>query len=192
MPRPTRPLRFESEEEAGLPSGADGMGKPFVANGASFEPDDKSRNSLRRPSEGPPLSELLGWLARSLAILAVLSSVALLCVGITPLLTTLPSYLAKATLRSWALVKNMPLSAIPLFLAGSSYIILQALLRPRPLELLKRLLLGAAFILWGVVQLMRASSLAVELGNLVIALYVLDLGIIIWTDLPKNQPRLVR
>jgi hypothetical protein len=68
--------------------------------------------------------------------------------------------------------------------------VLQAILRPRPLELLKRLMLGAAFLLWGVVQLMPASSLATELGNVVIALYVVDLGLIIWTDLERNQPRL--
>jgi hypothetical protein len=37
---------------------------------------------------------------------------------------------------------------------------------------------------------MPASDLATELGNVVIALYVVDLGLIIWTDLEKNQPRL--
>jgi hypothetical protein len=78
-----------------------------------------------------------------------------------------------------------------LLLAGSSYLVLQAILRPPPLELLKRIMLGVAFLLWGVVQLMPASDLATELGNVVIALYVIDLGLIIWTDLEKNQPRLV-
>ena len=53
-------------------------------------------------------------------------------------------------------------------------------------------MLGTAFLLWGVVQLMPASDLAAELGNVVIALYVVDLGLIIWTDLQENQPRLVR
>jgi hypothetical protein len=67
---------------------------------------------------------------------------------------------------------------------------LQAIVRPRPLELLKRVMLAAAFLLWGIVQLMAAGNLASELGNLVIALYVIDLGLIIWTDLEKNRPRL--
>jgi hypothetical protein len=92
--------------------------------------------------------------------------------------------------RGWALAKNMPLSALPLLLAGSSYLVLQAILRPRPLELLKRLMLGTAFLLWGVVQLMPASNLTAELGNVVIALYVVDLGLIIRTDLEKNQPQM--
>ncbi len=121
-----------------------------------------------------------------------MSSVALLCVGATPLLNSLQAYAAKEAFRTWALVKNLPLSALPLLLAGSSYVVLQAILRPRPLELLKRLMLGTAFLLWGAVQLMPASKLATELGNVVIALYVVDLGLIIWIDLQESQPRLVR
>jgi hypothetical protein len=53
-------------------------------------------------------------------------------------------------------------------------------------------MLGAAFLLWGVVQLMPASDLATELGNLVIALYVVDLGLLIWTELQKNELQAVR
>jgi len=60
------------------------------------------------------------------------------------------------------------------------------------LELLKRLMLGAAFLLWGIVQLMPPGDLAAELGNLVIALYVVDLGLIIWTELQKNAFEAVR
>lgn len=87
-------------------------------------------------------------------------------------------------------MKNVPLSALPLLLAGISYLVLQVIVRPRPLELLKRVMLAAAFLLWGIVQLMPAGNLASELGNLVIALYVIDLGVIIWSDLEKNRPRL--
>jgi hypothetical protein len=53
-------------------------------------------------------------------------------------------------------------------------------------------MLGVAFLLWGVVQLMPASDLATELGNVVIALYVVALGLIIWTDLQKNELETVR
>jgi hypothetical protein len=151
-----------------------------------FEPPDERPGSFRRPGEGPPLQEYLRWLARSLAVMALLSSFALLCVGATPFLTVLPAYIVKGASRAWTLIKHLPLSALPLLLAGSSYLILQAILRPRPLELLKRLMLGAAFLLWGVVQLMPASDLATELGNLVITLYVVDLGLIIWTEHSKE------
>jgi hypothetical protein len=120
--------------------------------------------------------------------MAVVSSFALLCVGATPFLTSLPTYIVKASLQCWAVFKSLPLSALPLLLAGSSYLLLQAILRPRPLELFKRVMLGTAFLLWGAVQLMPAGPLATELGNLVIALYVIDLGLIVWTDLEKNEP----
>jgi hypothetical protein len=189
MPRSTSSLRFDTEEGSPIDDG--GAGRPVQEKDLQFEPNDGHPSSIRRPGEGPPLQELLRWIARSLAVLAVLSSFALLCVGATPLLTSLPTHIAKAAFRGWALVKSLPLSALPLLLAGSSYVVLQAILRPRPLELLKRLMLGIAFLLWGVVQLMPASDLSAELGNVVIALYVVDLGLIIWTDLQKNQPRLV-
>jgi hypothetical protein len=190
MPRPTSFLRFDAE--GGPPLDDSGQRKPVQEKDINFEPSDNHQSSMRRPGEGPPLQELLRWIVRSLAVMAVLSSVALLCVGATPLLTSLPTYLATEALRGWASVRKLPLPALPLLLAGSSYVVLQAILRPQPLELLKRLMLGIAFLLWGVVQLMSASNLATELGNVVIALYVVDLGLIIWTDLQKNQPRLVR
>lgn len=190
MPGSTSSLRFDAGGGSSFDDG--GARKPVQEKDSHFEPNDDHRSSMRRPGEGPPLQELLRWIVRSLAVMAVLSSVALLCVGATPLLTSLPSYVAKEALRGWALVRKLPLPALPLLLAGSSYVVLQAILRPEPLELLKRLMLGIAFLLWGVVQLMSASNLATELGNVVIALYVIDLGLIIWTDLQKNQPRMAR
>jgi hypothetical protein len=183
-------LRFDQEE--GSPVDDGGARKPVQEKDVQFEPNDVHPSSIRRPGEGPPLQEIMRWIVRSLAVMAVLSSFALLCVGATPLLTSLQAYVAKEALRGWGLVKNLPLSAFPLLLAGSSYLVLQTILRPRPLELLKRLMLAIAFLLWGVVQLMPASKLTAELSNVVIALYVVDLGLIIWTDLQESQPRLVR
>jgi hypothetical protein len=69
---------------------------------------------------------------------------------------------------------------------------MQALLRPRPLELLKRLMLGGAFLLWGVVQLMPISELANELGNVVIAMYVVDLALMIRPDLQRASRGRIR
>jgi hypothetical protein len=147
---------------------------------------------MRRPSEGPLLEKLLRWLVSALAIMGAISSFVLLCAGATPLLTALRTHIAESVLRVCAVVEKLPLSALPLLLAGSSYILLQVLLRPRWLELLKRLMLGMAFLLWGVVQLMPVGDLAIELGNVVIALYVVDLGLIMWADLQKNRARVVR
>jgi hypothetical protein len=191
MPRSTSSLDFDKEQpQAGV---AYGLSQTIIGGRESqLEALDEHASSFIRPGEGPALQEYLRWLARSLTIMALLSSFALLCVGATPFLTVLPAYLAKEASRAWILIKHLPLSALPLLLAGSSYLILQTILRPQPLELLKRLMLGAAFLLWGVVQLMPASNLAVELGNLVIALYVVDLGLIIWTELQKSALETVR
>jgi len=191
MPRSTSSLRLNTEQVS-LSVDDTQARKSVHGKDEQFEPNDDHSSSMRRPGEGPPLEELLQWLVRSLVIMAVVSTFALLCVGATPLLTSLQTHLAESVLRVWAIVENLPLSALPLLLAGFSYLLLQAILRPRRLELLKRLMLGSAFLLWGVVQLMPVGDLAVELGNVVIALYVIDLGLIIWTDLQKNQARFVR
>jgi len=63
-----------------------------------------------------------------------------------------------------------------LLLVGVSLLTVQMVLRPRWTELLKNMLLSAAFILWGVVQLMEENAFSRKLGNIVIALYVLDLA----------------
>jgi peptidoglycan/LPS O-acetylase OafA/YrhL len=71
-------------------------------------------------------------------------------------------------------------SALPLLAIGVSFLIVQCIVRPQSAELLKNVLLAATFLLWGVVQLMEQSPLSKKLGDLVIVLYVVDLG---WTIL---------
>ena len=67
------------------------------------------------------------------------------------------------------------LSSLPLALAGLGYVLLQIRLKPPRRILWKRLVLAAAFLLWAVVQLLTPGRLAVFLGDVVIAAYVLDL-----------------
>lgn len=85
---------------------------------------------------------------------------------------------------------QVPYSAVsagPLMMVGVAFLIAQMAVRPRQTELLKNLLLAATFLLWGVVQLMPQNNLSTRLGNLVIALYVLDLA---WAILAKlGAPR---
>jgi hypothetical protein len=84
MPRSTSFLRLDTEE-AGFPAD-DGDGHKSVhEKDDKFESRDDHPSSWRRPGEGPPLQELLRWLTRSLAVLAVLSSFALIWMGATPL-----------------------------------------------------------------------------------------------------------
>jgi hypothetical protein len=70
------------------------------------------------------------WVTAGFALVAVLSSIFLL------LSDTFPHLLS---------VEQAPSSAAPLLLIGAAYISLQPMVRPRPAELLKRLLLGFAF-----------------------------------------------
>ena len=108
------------------------------------------------------LKKLLRWISYSLAVLALAASVGLL-VGDAGI-GNLPQLSAAAA------------SAAPLLLIGTSFLIAQPALRPRLVELLKNVLLAATFLLWGIVQLMPQNSMSIRLGNVVIALYVLDLA----------------
>ena len=74
------------------------------------------------------------------------------------------------------------ISAAPLLLIGVSFLIAQLMLRPRWTDLLKNVLLAAAFLLWGAVQLMEQNALSKRLGNVVIVLYVLDIAWVILTS----------
>ena len=70
-----------------------------------------------------------------------------------------------------------PVSALPLLLIGVAYLGLQAILRPHIFELLKRVMLASAFILWGIDQLLPTGSVATTLGDIVIVLYIIDLAL---------------
>jgi hypothetical protein len=149
----------------------------------------RPRLALVRDETVPDTSRLgrfLGWLAASLMVAAVLGSAALLLSDAGPRLMASFRLLAMLASQAWAWFGHAPLSALPLLLAGASYAVLQAVLRPAPLELLRRLMLAAAFLLWGVVQLMPDGSLATDLGDLVIALYVFDLGLMVQAELQRT------
>ncbi len=153
---------------------------------------DEPAEHLLQPDHLTPLKhhearstseKVLRSAAGVLAVAALLGSAALLLNDAAPQLVVLGKVLLAMAPRAWALLGHAPLSALPLLLVGASYMALQGLLCPPPVELLKRIMLGSAFLLWGVVQLMPPSILATDLGDLVIALYVLDLGIIVQAEL---------
>jgi hypothetical protein len=119
----------------------------------------------------PRMNKILRWLSIGLAFLALAA-----CVGL----------LASESRAVHALgLSASAISAAPLLLVGMAFLIVQTMIRPRMLELLRNMLLVAAFILWGVVQLMAQSVFSRRLGNVVIALYVLDLA---WVILVRVNP----
>jgi hypothetical protein len=105
------------------------------------------------------INKLLYLFTRSIVILAFVAGIGLLLCDL--LLSTFP---------------HAPISAAPLLFIGVAYLGFQGILKPTPLDLCKALIVSTAFLLWGVDQLLPASWFATMLGDVVITLYVIDLG----------------
>jgi len=71
---------------------------------------------------------------------------------------------------------HAPFQAFPLLCIGLASLCFQTIVRPKLLDLFKALMVSAAFLLWGVDQLLPAGWSATTLGDVVIVLYVIDLG----------------
>lgn len=117
------------------------------------------------------LNNVLRWISYGLATLALLAGIALLIGDANP--GALSRFTAAA------------ISAVPLLLVGASFLILQPILRPRLMELMKNVLLAATFLLWGIIQLLPRNATSMRLGDVVIGLYVLDLA---WVILSSKIP----
>jgi hypothetical protein len=110
------------------------------------------------------MNKILRRLSMGLVVVAVVSSIVLLASDSDIL----------GGLNRWA----APISAAPLLAVGLALLIFLPTIRPGWAELLKSALLATTFLLWGAVQLMPPTMLSRRLGNLVIALYVIELA---WT-----------
>lgn len=111
------------------------------------------------------LNIVLRWISYFLAVLGVVGGVGLL--------------LSDAKLGTLPRLPAAAISAAPLLLVGTSFLILQPILRPRLIDLLKNVLLAGTFLLWGAIQFIPQNAASLRLGNVVIALYVLDLAWVI-------------
>ena len=85
-------------------------------------------------------------------------------------------------------VSQTTISAVSLMLVGGALLIAQALIHPYKLELMRNILLSIAFILWGFVQLLPLTTSSKKLGDVVVALYVIDVG---WTILAIVKHRIL-
>ena len=110
-------------------------------------------------------NKVLVWICYGLSIFALAAGMALLLADARPgTLSGLPA--------AW-------ISAMPLLLVGAAFLILQPVIRPRTTELLKNVLLAGTFLLWGAIQFMPKNATSLLLGDVVIALYVVDLAWVI-------------
>ena|ERR1700722_13963906 len=122
------------------------------------------------------LREILRWISYGLAVLALAASLGLL--------------IGDAGIGSLPCLSAAAPSAVPLLLVGTSFLLVQPILRPRLIELLKNVLLAATFLLWGIIQFMPQNAMSIRLGNVVIALYVLDLAwVTLDTVISQNRNR---
>jgi hypothetical protein len=74
-------------------------------------------------------------------------------------------------------------SALPLIAIALACLAFHATWTPEPLDLLKRVLLSAAFLFWAANQLFPSRGWAPVANDIAIALFVLDLALILWSDL---------
>jgi hypothetical protein len=70
------------------------------------------------------------------------------------------------------------LAALPLVLVALSYLVYQGLRQPGPRELLKAVLLAAAFMFWAANQLMPQSLAATLFNDIAIVLFALDVFLV--------------
>jgi hypothetical protein len=77
-------------------------------------------------------------------------------------------------------VSQTTISAAALILVGGALLVAQTLIHPEKMELMRNVLLSGAFILWGLVQLLPSTALSKTLGDIVVALFVIDVA---WTTL---------
>ena len=82
-------------------------------------------------------------------------------------------------------VLHSRLGAVALILVGCSYVGLQTVSRRPRHELVKAILLGGAFALWGGEQLLPPSRWTTAMDTAVIAIFVADLGKIIFDELRR-------
>jgi hypothetical protein len=76
---------------------------------------------------------------------------------------------------------------LALMLIGSSYIGLQLSVKRSSSEMLKGILLGTAFVLWGAEQLLSPSRLVTAMDTAVVTIFVVDLGLIITEHLKRKD-----
>jgi hypothetical protein len=124
------------------------------------QPQQSAHMATSPDSQSPsPLYEFCYYFSWSVAVLALLAAILLL--------------VSDFFLTHWL---HAPVSAAPLLLIGTAYLGFQVITQPQPLDLFKALLVSSAFILWGIDQLLPTGWLATTLGDVVIVLYVVDLG----------------
>jgi len=112
----------------------------------------------------------------------------------TPVILGILTLVSLAVLLAWDFAPSrFPvnahdlLGALPLAMIAITYLVYQSVRRPPWRELLKAILLAAAFVLWAANQLWPNSRLATLWNDIAIALFVLDVFLVI-VGWPATSP----
>jgi hypothetical protein len=143
------------------------MGTPSKSDSIHEAPAIHEAQAARSVPLPGPGDRVVRRLTVACAGASLLSSVLLLVQDVAPVLT--------------GSVRHAWLAASALLLAGIACLGLASTVRAHKKDLFIRLSLGAAFILWGIQQLLRESAVSVLFGDIVIVLFIVDLGAIIDT-----------
>lgn len=113
-----------------------------------------------------PVVAVLRGISAIAAVLAVFTAVGIVALHLL--------HCFQPSLLPWTLK-----SAIPLILIGISFALLQFVLPRTRREILMGLMAALAFILWGTEQYVDNPAIASLIDDVVVLLFVLDLGIVI-------------
>lgn len=112
----------------------------------------------------------------------------------TPVILGILTLLSVAVLLVWDIVPtrfpanaHAVLGALPLAMIAITYLVYQSVHRPPWREFAKAILLAAAFALWAANQLWPNSALATLWNDIAIALFVLDVFLVI-VGWPATSP----
>jgi hypothetical protein len=113
---------------------------------------------------------------------------------------TLPPALGASSLAGAALLlatdllpisrhRHDVLAALPLALIAVAYLVHQSVLRPAPKELLKTLMIAAAFLAWAASLVWPDPVLAALFGDAAVVLFVVDVFLVIvgWPPTPPDE-----
>ena len=79
------------------------------------------------------------------------------------------------------------IAAYPLMLIGLSYLCLMLSARRMRGEMVKGVLLGLAFVMWGGEQLLPTSAIVTVMDGAVVTIFVVDLGLMIVEPLKRRD-----